>query len=525
MALGLSPTEIVAKSEYQLLTAADHWERVLLSDIADAQNGFAFKSGFFDREKGVPLIRIRDISSPETEHRYFGEYHVEYVVRSGDILIGMDGDFTAARWRGGDALLNQRVCRLALTSDLFDERFFFLCLQPYLDAINAETSSVTVKHLSSKTVQSIPLPLPPLAEQRRLVAKIEELFSELDKGLESLQTAREQLEVYGQAVLKQAFEGKLTASWREKYAGSVETVGERLCRMVQLRESRERDDLAGWKQLVRAWEERGERGPKPSRPSRFKPPEPIDPTELDNLPGVPESWRYVRLAEIAKIGTGMSVSSRRKVADPIEVPYLRVANVQRGHLDLDEIKTMTIERSHLPRLELASWDVLFNEGGDRDKLGRGWVWNSQIEPCITQNHVFRARPLLLSELHSKWISYWGNSFGRRYFERQGKQTTNLASINKTVLSRFPVPLPPIQEQEEIVQTLEARSTVVDRLEEEIESSLGRLMALRQAILKRAFEGRLVPQDTIDESASLLLARIAAEREERSSNSTKRKTGT
>ena len=173
MALGLSPNEIIAKDEYPLLTKADHWKRVALSDIASVQNGFAFKSAFFDRSEGVQLIRIRDITRDETEHRYKGEYDKSYLVKKGEILVGMDGDFTASRWKGDDALLNQRVCKLTCQGDYFDERFFFLCLQPYLNAINAETSSVTVKHLSSRTIESIPLPIPPFNEQRRIVAKIE----------------------------------------------------------------------------------------------------------------------------------------------------------------------------------------------------------------------------------------------------------------------------------------------------------------------------------------------------------------
>lgn len=202
MALGLTPQEIVDSGQYPLLAKAHHWERVPLVDVATVQNGFAFKSAFFDRFEGVPLIRIRDISKRETEHKYTGAYDEAYVVEEGQILVGMDGDFLAARWSGDKALLNQRVCRLEVETALFEERFFFLCLQPYLNAINAETSSITVKHLSSRTIENIPLPLPPVNEQKRLVAKIEELFSELDKGIEALKTAQAQLKVYRQALLE-----------------------------------------------------------------------------------------------------------------------------------------------------------------------------------------------------------------------------------------------------------------------------------------------------------------------------------
>ena len=253
MSLGISPSEIVGKGTYQLLCRASHWGRIPLSQVAEVQNGFAFKSAYFDRENGVPLIRIRDIQGSHSEHRYFGEFDDRYKVSSGDILVGMDGNFTVARWKGEEGLLNQRVCRIQIQSSLFDGRFLFLCLQPYLNAINAETSSVTVKHLSSKTIESIPLPLPPLNEQHRIVAKIEELFSELDKGVENLEKAREQLKVYRQAVLKHAFEGKLTAQWREENKDQLEAPGA-IARAYQARSAKRTTlrtaQLEEWKAAV-----------------------------------------------------------------------------------------------------------------------------------------------------------------------------------------------------------------------------------------------------------------------------------
>ena len=115
------------------------------------------------------------------------------------------------------------------------------------------------------------------------------------------------------------------------------------------------------------------------------------------FPEIPESWQFVRLADIAAVGSGMSVSKGRVLDDPVDVAYLRVANVQRGFLDLGEIKTMPVEKSMLSALSLRDGDILFNEGGDRDKLGRGWVWESQVSPCITQNHVFRATLLIFTQ--------------------------------------------------------------------------------------------------------------------------------
>ncbi len=390
--------------------------------------------------------------------------------------------------------------------------YLFRSIEPVL---SGKGTGSTFKAITKGFVEGLEFNLPPLPEQDRIVARIEELFSELDQGIESLKTARAQLNVYRQAVIKHAFEGKLTAQWREENKDTLGTPEQLLARIKQERAVRYEQQLKEWNAAVKTWEESGKSGVKPSKPAGFKPPVPIVQRELTELPDIPQLWQYVRLSEIALIGSGMSVSKSRKPANPFEIPYLSVANVQRGELDLSKVKTMTIEHSQLPRLALRRWDVLFNEGGDRDKLGRGWVWESQIEPCITQNHVFRASPFCESHPHAKWISYWGNTFGQLYFEAQGTQTTNLASINKTVLSRFPIPLPPTTEQEEIIRRLESQTAIINHLEQDVTISLEQLNALRQSILKKAFAGELVTQHPHDEPASVLLDRIKTEKEQAS----------
>ena len=247
-----------------MLIKAPHWDRVFLSEVASVQNGYAFKSELFTHGEGKPLIRIRVIDKGQTENYYLGEFPDEFLVNRGDILIGMDGDFKVARWQGEQGLLNQRVCRILFESENYYEDFLFLCLQPYLNAINAETSSVTVKHLSSRTVNEIPLPLPPLNEQKRIVAKIEELFTELDAGVSSLQLAQAQLKTYRQALLKHAFEGKLTAQWRAENADKLEDAQTLLQRIQAERQARYAAEVA-------AWEANGKEGRKP-RPLKDLPP-------------------------------------------------------------------------------------------------------------------------------------------------------------------------------------------------------------------------------------------------------------
>jgi type I restriction enzyme S subunit len=192
------------------------------------------------------------------------------------------------------------------------------------------------------------------------------------------------------------------------------------------------------------------------------------------------------------------------------VAYLRVANVQRGYLDLSQIKTISALDTTIEDLRLEYGDVLFNEGGDRDKLGRGWVWRAEILECIHQNHVFRAR-VYTDDLQPELLSWYGNTAGQRYFFDEGKQTTNLASINQTKLRALPVPIPPRAEQLRIRAVVEQQLSVADEALRSMSIDVARLARLRQSILKWAFEGRLVDQDPTDEPASVLLERIRAER--------------
>lgn len=218
------------------------------------------------------------------------------------------------------------------------------------------------------------------------------------------------------------------------------------------------------------------------------------------------AWKPVVLSDIAEVVGGVTKDSKKQSTSDEEVPYLRVANVQRGYLDLAEVKTIRVPAAKLEKLLLEPGDVLFNEGGDLDKLGRGWVWDGQIDRCTFQNHVFRAR--LKDPRHQpKFISWWGNSRGLDYFIRSGKQTTNLASINKRTLEHLPISLPCPEEQQEIV----CRADSLLRLAACIEARLTNMRTLARRLapqaLAKAFRGELVPQNPEDEPASALLERI------------------
>jgi len=254
-----------------------------------------------------------------------------------------------------------------------------------------------------------------------------------------------------------------------------------------------------------------EQGKTPPQDWQKKYPEPVQP-DTTHLPELPEGWVWASLDMLGEIVSGIAKGTKRANNVPVrEVAYLRVANVQRGYLDLTEVKSIVATEREITELTLKNGDILFNEGGDRDKLGRGWIWHNEVVNCIHQNHVFRMRTHV-EEMQPELISHHGNTFGKLWFQNAGKQTTNLASINLSMLRAFPVPVAPPAEQLEILEQIRFQLDRLTEQERTIELALKQTAAQRQNLLRAAFSGQLVPQDPNDEPASVLLDRIRAERD-------------
>lgn len=359
-------------------------------------------------------------------------------------------------------------------------------------------------------VKDASVPLAPLPEQHRIVARLDGLFAKLDEGVVALKRAEANLERYRASVLKSAVEGRLTEQWRRENPPE-ETGPELLGRILTERRKRwEAEQLAKF----------AAKGRKPPKNWKARYKEPVAP-DTGKLPALPEGWCWATVDQVGKVGSGITKGGKKRDAIRRAVPYLRVANVQRGHLDLSVIKTILASDAEIHRYSLKSGDVLFNEGGDRDKLGRGWVWSGDLSECLHQNHVFRVRPFL-RDYSSEFLSHYGNSAGREWFFRRATQSVNLASINQTVLRSLPVPLPPLREQQHIVRRLANASGSAETAGSEFTHQLNRATILRQSILKRAFEGGLVPQDPADEPASVLLERIRAERQAKRKRNNRRR---
>lgn len=175
-----------------------------------------------------------------------------------------------------------------------------------------------------------------------------------------------------------------------------------------------------------------------------------------------DEWEKVTLGDVATIQTGVAKNDGYS-GETVEIPYLRVANVQDGFLDLSEIKKIKIPVEKKNRFLLQKGDVIMTEGGDFDKLGRGTIWDGQIIPCAHQNHLFVVRTDC-TKLNPYFLSYLSaSSYGRLYFRLSSKQSTNLASINSTQLSLFPILLPSLEEQKRIVDTISIWDSAIEKI--------------------------------------------------------------
>lgn len=424
--------------------------------------------------------------------------HDQFIVEGPAIIVGRKGAAGSVSYSPDNCWPIDTTYYVQSNKNLCLKFSYYLLKSLNLGKLEASTA---IPGLNRAHAYDEAVLLPPLPEQHRIVAKIEELFSELDKGIESLKTAREQLKVYRQALLKHAFEGKLTAQWRAENRDKLESADALLARIQAEREQR-------YRQQLQQWEAAGKSGSKPKAPKSLPP---LTAEELAELPKLPTGWEWEKLGNIADLIGGVTKGKNLDGKKTVSLPYLRVANVQDGYLDLSDIKYIEVEEQDKNKYRLEYGDVLYTEGGDKDKLGRGAVWHSQIESCIHQNHIFRARVfggLISPEILSL---YSQTKSAKRYFFRHAKQTTNLASINLTVLANLPVAIFCRAEQEQISLEMDTCFSEADQLDQTITTSLQQAEALRQSILKKAFSGQLVPQDPNDEPASVLLARIAAEK--------------
>lgn len=225
----------------------------------------------------------------------------------------------------------------------------------------------------------------------------------------------------------------------------------------------------------------------------------LKPSGVEWLGDVPAHWEAKRLKEVSLVQTGITLGKSYGHAILVERPYLRVANVQTGHLDLGKITTVQVPPEEARRSTLERGDVLMTEGGDIDKLGRGCVWQGEIPNCLHQNHVFAVRPRRASLLPGFLVALMGSGHGRNYFQITAKQTTNLASTNSTTLGNFPLRLPRLDEQQDILDWIDENADPLDKVVRDAHREISLLGEYRTRLIADVVTGKL----DVREAAALL----------------------
>ena len=365
------------------------------------------------------------------------------------------------------------------------------------------------------------IPLAPQNEQLRIVAKIEELFSELDKGVESLKTARAKFKAYRQAVLKHAFEGKLTAKWREENKDKLEKPEQLFARIKREQATRYERLFQEWKAAVKTWEAKGKSGKKPSKLKKLKEMSRLSLAETETLPSLEDGWSYLRLGLLIdepKYGTSKKCSYNYQGAG-----VLRIPNVIRGVVDASDLKGAHFEEDEKRAYTLKKGDVLMiRSNGSISIVGQYALISKAEEHYLFAGYLIRLRSnpeVLLPEYLAALLS---SNLLRIQIEHKAKSTSGVNNINSGEIQSLFIPLCSLSEQKAVVEQLSTHLSAMDAIEAEIDSLLLKSNALRQSILKRAFSGHLVTQDPNDEPASVLLDRIKAEREKTVKNKTPKK---
>ncbi|WEI19575.1 restriction endonuclease subunit S [Acinetobacter proteolyticus] len=470
MALTKKISDIIKEDTTGLLSKHVSWLRIELSDVATILNGFAFPSSYFNNEGiGLPLIRIRDVTEGHTKTYYSGDYDDLYLVSQNEILVGMDGDFNLGLWKSLPSLLNQRVCKISLKNDnIYDKQFLIYLLPPYLKAINDATSSITVKHLSSQTLNTLLLPLPPLNEQKRIADKIDELFSELDNGIEELETAQKKLELYRQSLLKSGVEGELSKEWRETQTEISETGEQLLARM--LKERRER-----WEQ--KKLKEFAEKGKNPPKDWQEKYPEPVQP-DTENLPQLPEGWVWSSIGECFEVKVGATPSRKIPEYWNGEIPWVSSGEVRFNLINETKENITPFGLNNSSTQLNPKGSVLLGMIGEGKT--RGQVAILDIEAANNQNCAAIWVPK--TDISSYYVYYW--LWSQYEQTRRSSSGNNQPALNKSIVEKIPFPLTSIDEINQIVKIISKELIKLDELLISNENLLITLKSQKQNILKK-----------------------------------------
>ena len=446
----------------------------------------------------VRLLQIRDFESDD---------HAVYIKDStrwpkcetSDIMVGRYGASVGKVLSGKSGAYNVALVRLVIDQNVTHTEWVknYLVSDYFQKPIRLLSRSAQ-NGFNKEEVEEFDFPLPPLPEQRRIVAKIEALQSRSRKAREALEAIPPLLEQFRQSVLAAAFRGDLTADWREQHP-EVEPASVLLDRIrTERRHKWEASELSklkakGQKQLMN-WQEAYDES------SAF------DAIGLEQLP---KSWCWCRISDVGHVQLGRQRAPKYHSGTNMR-PYLRVMNVYEDRIDTGDVMEMDFSLEDFERYKLSIGDILLNEGQSHELVGRSAIYGGEVPGACFTNTLVRFRPDAPITSEFPQIVFLGYLKSGR-FQQIASLTVNIAHLGAGRFAEMGFPLPPLQEQIEIVRRTRAALEKIKLLKRHFADSESKLTNLDQSILAKAFRGELVPQDPDDEPASQLLERIQSER--------------
>jgi type I restriction enzyme, S subunit len=465
-----------------------NWCCAELGNIADYINGRAFKPSEWS-DTGLPIIRIQNLNNEEAKFNYCNfDIDKKFYVTDGDLLFAWSGtpdtSFGAHLWQGGKAVLNQHIFRISFNENLINKSFYCYALKFVLQSfIEQAHGGAGLAHITKKKFEVSTIPLAPLAEQKRIVDKLDALMEEVDAAREKLDSFPETIKKFRQSVLAQAVTGKLTEEWRKENP-ELESPNEIISSIRKLRLS-EVAKLPKKVAIINAI---------------------YNEVEVGDHHHIPDQWRFVQLN---KLCSSFSYGSSQKSDNEGDVPVLRMGNLQGGKIDWSDLKYSS-DSDEINKYNLQVDDVLFNRTNSPELVGKTAIYKAE-EPAIYAGYLIKVGNYK-EYLNSDYLNICLNSLYAKLWCREVKTDgVSQSNINAQKLSKFEIPFTSITEQKEIVKKVEALFAYADQLEEAYERAKESVDQLPQSILAKAFKGELVPQDPNDEPASVLLERIKEER--------------
>ena len=475
------------------------WEWTTLREISDIVLGQSPPSSTYNTSgKGLPFYQGK---------LEFGETYPtprkwctapKKIAETGDVLISVRAPVGPTNICPEKSCVGRGLAAIRALGGI-EPLFTLYLMRTFENEIAGKGAGTTFNAITGNHLKTFEIPLPPLSEQHRILAKIEELFTKLDAGINALHKVQIQLKRYRQSVLKAAFEGKLTDAWRAEHQDEIEPASVLLERILKERRGKwETEHLEQMKTKGTV--------PKDDRwKAKYKEPTTPDTSEL---PELPRGWVW---ATVGQLLTKIQYGSSKKTSDDADgIPVLRMGNIVEGKIVRGSLKYLPKEHDEFPELLLKKGDLLFNRTNSRELVGKTAVYSGSPNPCSFASYLIRVR--FNSRIDSLMVAHYLNSmYGKTWILSVVSQQAGQANVNGTKLRLLPVPTPPVEEQQALSEEVARRFSVAYEIEKTITTELKRAEQLRQSILKKAFSGGLVTQDPNDEPASALLERIEKEK--------------